>query len=236
MKNLILVFVAILFFGCSADDNGPENQSNPQSLILSKITEGTQVTSFTYENGLMSKITTTKPSQNIDIREYTYENNKIKKIYSYELTPIGAEITRSTIIYKYTGNKITSATNTENGVVYSDLYTYTNDLLTNRKEFFSNGSLNTSYDYEYYSDGNLKKISSSSGTEITNYNTYDSKNNFLKLIFTDELEMRHNSPKNNVLTSDNYNFEYEYNSSNYPIKITAKNGSNIVYVRNLEYL
>lgn len=236
MKKIILGFIAIFILGCSSDNSSPNNQSNPSSVVLSKITTGTEVTNLAYQNGFLSKITTTKPGQNTEIREYTYENNKIKQIYSYELTTSGATVYHSTIIYSYTGNKITSDTNNENGVNYSDSYTYTNDLLTNRNEFKSNGTLNTNYDYEYFSDGNLKKeTSSNNGIHITNYNTYDSKINYLKLIFTNELQLINNSPKNNVLTSDNYSFEYEYNSSNYPTKITKKNATNIVYTKILEY-
>ncbi|CAN1529907.1 hypothetical protein MCEGE10_01358 [Flavobacteriaceae bacterium] len=235
MKKIILAFIATSIVACSSDNNGTTNQ-NPTSLKLSKITRGTQVTNFTYQNGLLSKITTTNPSQSTEIRECTYENSKIKQIYSYELTSAGATVYPSTTIYSYTGNKITSDTNNENGVNYSDSYTYTNDVLTNRKEFHSSGTLNTNYDYEYFSDGNLKKeTQNNNGTYITNYNSYDSKNNYFKLIFTNEMQLIHNSPKNNVLTSDNYTFEYEYNSANYPTKITKKNGAAIVYIENLEY-
>ena len=240
MKKLIIIFiVAVTLIRCSSSDNNLSQNNSPTnsiSLKVKKITNGTSISNFEYVNGLVSKVINTTPSQNTSIFEYNYENGRIKQIYSYELTSSGSTVNPSTIIYSYTGSKITSDTNNDNGVNYSDSYIYNNDLLLNRKEFRSNGTINNNYDFEYFSDTNVKKETQTNTIVfVKNFSSYDTKFNYEKLIFTPELQLIYRTPKNNLLISDNATFEYEYNSQNYPTKITRKNNGIVSFVKVLEY-
>lgn len=245
MKKILIIFgFFFVAFGCSSDDKDTNNIDNLFTLKLSKFKNSKEESNLTYQNGFLSKIITNITSKNTRIAEYRYENNRVKEIYSYEQTSTGAKLNSSTLIFGYTGSKITSSTTYQNGINYAESYTYTNDLLTNTKSYNTDGILASETNYTYFSDGNLKKATTSLG-EVYNYNAYDDKQSYVKSIFTAELMSLYNNPVKNILSGDFlypgittpfvYSYQYEYNSFGYPITITSKSVGNSGEISYLEY-
>ncbi len=224
---------------CNSNDNNIIDPINNNSIKLIKVFDGIYTSNYSYDNGVLSQIQTTNNINNIvEIEEYTYENSKLKKIYTYDIVSNNG-ITNQTIhTYNYSGNIITSSINNENGDIYTNSYTYnSSSVLTNRKEFNPNGSLNTSYDFEYYENGNVKKVIDTNNSIIhtINYLTYDLRNNFELLYLTDALIKVNVVSKNNLISTDNYTYEYEYNSNNFPTKKTTKLNGVIEEIKTFEY-
>ena len=244
MKKIIALFLfVIFFFSCSSNDNNanPDNPSITSNIKLKKITSGNSITNFEYTDGLLSKVTSATPTQTSDVFEYKYENGKIKQRIFYQVTVAGATINQSYQNFYYTGGKISTDSGNDYSYIFSNSYSYTNDLLLNRKQFNENGVLNNNYDFEYYSDGNVKKQTetSNTGVYVSTFDSYDNKNNYEKLLYTPELQLLNRTSKNNLLASKivntNYTYEYEYNSDNFPTKITKKKNGTVQSVKFLEY-
>ncbi|MBS1533571.1 MAG: putative Ig domain-containing protein, partial [Bacteroidetes bacterium] len=140
--------------------------------------------------------------------QYGYINGKLDYVYisssSRNTNPPPMRIN-----YFYTGDLITSATNTYANVTNTYGYDANNQLV----------SLNNSVAYEYYPDGNLYKIYS---PPVKTYNSYDNKNNPFRLGgFTPEYLKLHCIPINNPTSMNNETYVYEYNQFDYPIKKTT---------------
>lgn len=239
MKKSVLAFsiITIMFFCSSFKDNSSHTKTD--SLKLTKITDGSDVTSFIYKNGLLIKTISVNPDNDYSsVIEYIYEKGKIKKRFFYDLLSNGTQENLTTIIYNYTGNLITSDINNTGGIKYSNVYLYNSlGIVSNRKEYDSKGSLKSNYDYEYYESGNLKKEIKTSGTDtqITNFISYDSKKNPEKLFLPNELTSIDLISNNNLLSFDETTFEYKYNESNYPSHIIERENNVIVSTKILEY-
>ena len=228
MKKIIYLFLAISIASCSSDDSEP-TQNPISNLKVKKITQGNSITDFTYVNGSIVKSITTTPGEDSFVTEYTYNNDKMVALYSYELnTNSGAKSSEIALSYQYTGDKITTSTEISNNQTYSNTYTYENNLLKNRKEFYANNVINTDYYYEYFSNGNLKNITenNSGSTYITTFSTYDNNKNYLNLIFPKAYQLIRVTNQNNILTASYGTFVYEYNSEGYSTKISKTSGPN----------
>jgi hypothetical protein len=251
MKKIILLSVLTIgIISCSKDNNSTTENTNPTTSgikILKQISkdysggiqQSEKITTFTYENNLLSKIITNTAGINeIYNAEFTYLNGKLKQKYSFEYSSTSGITYPSTVMYNYTGDLITSQTSNENGTNYSEIYTYnSSNQLINRKEFKANGNLNDETNYEYFTDGNLsKKITlTTTPNYISLYNSYDNKKNPYELIFTSAYLKIKAITKNNVTSFNSKTYEYEYNSNNYPTKSTEKVGTEIKNITTIEY-
>ena len=235
MKKIILLLSIIILNSCSRDDNGTGPINN--DLRVKKITESNSVTNFLYSNNLLSETIKTTPGELDFHKEYFYTNGKITQTKAYRINPNNVLSDLEIHNYSYTGNNITSSTLDQDGVVYNNTYTYVNDKLTNRKEFFFNGNLNTNYNYEYYPDGRLKKEDANGF--VTNFNTYDSKINYSQLYLTNELQKLYLVSVNNLTGSSNtngaYTYEYLYNSNNLPTKVESFLNGVLISTKVIQY-
>ena len=231
--SLIVIFLLLTSF------KTVPNEVGVNKLKLTKITDGLDVTNFIYENDLLHKTISTNPNNNYSsVSEYFYENGKVIKRSFYDLLSTGLKKNLITINYIYTGNLITSDMNNVESINYSNVYSYdTFGVLLNRKEFDSNGNLKNIYNYEYYGDGNLKQELKLSGDEsqITEFLSYDLKNNPAKLFIPFQLTIIDLISNNNLLSFGENTFEYEYNELNYPNKIIEKENGVIISTKILEY-
>lgn len=239
MKTIFNSIFIIVIFLLSTSFKTLPNDFGINTLKLTKITDGLDVTNFIYENDLLVKTISTNPNNNYSsVSEYFYENGKVKKRSFYDLLSTGLKKNLISINYIYTENLITSDINNVEGINYYNVYSYDNfGVLLNRKESDSNGNLINIYNYEYYGDGNLKQELKLSGNEsqITEFLSYDLKNNPAKLFMPFQLIVIDLISNNNLLSFGETTFEYEYNELNYPIKIIEKENDVIISTKILEF-
>jgi hypothetical protein len=177
-------------------------QNNLISEISERENQGQQLgtrKSFYYNSGQLNKMITTFSNTNgpTDLPR----TNKF--YYSQGL------ITKDTLDYSPHSNHFVHIY--DNGKI---MQTYVGDI--------GNPAANLYVEYEYHSDGNLYKKTSSYAPNNKVFNTYDSKNNPLRLGgFTSEYLALEAVPFNNPTSMNNETYVYEYNAFDYPIKKTT---------------
>jgi PBP1b-binding outer membrane lipoprotein LpoB len=219
MKRIILLFIAILIFGCSKDSDS-ENNGNVGGLKLIKIVEtdlrnnSTETINFTYTNGVLSKSEAIESNGNVYKTEYIYENGKLKSENHFDnLIPSG------TNTFTYTGNIVSSSLSFEDNQYFLHTYAYnSSNKLINAKQF-QNNKLQDDKNFEHNSMGNMTKIIY---VTYNNYSTmeYDNYKNPYSLIYSEAILNTFDEPgysKNNVTRFDGVTYEYIYNSNNYPV-------------------
>jgi hypothetical protein len=152
MKKIIYLFTAIIFAACSSD-SPEDNQNNNSNLKVKKITEGNTTINFIYSGGKVIKSESFRLGADKTIILFIYVDSKLraKNTTSIDLNTEGIFYEEATE-YSYTGDKITSSTVTNNqpfSNAFSNIYTYENNFLVNRKEYNLDGTINADYSYEY---------------------------------------------------------------------------------------
>jgi len=134
--------------------------------------------------------------------KYTYADNLIVKEENYRIQPFGSDIKERVFIYDADKNLVKILLKDYDGRSYEETITYEN----------GNCSSITS-----------KVVGSSDGSYRKTFR-YDDKNNYKRTMYPDNYLKILFEGKNNLLQEGNSSeMIYEYNSDNYPIKITENN-------------
>jgi hypothetical protein len=196
------------------------------------VLQNEEIITYSYENNLVSRIVTTLANgDTIENVRVKFENGKLKQMYSESLPTINEKKMATTKIFNYTDDLITSIESNENAIKSLQLFYYNNLKQVEKEKIFRNENLDGEVNNEYSTSGNISKRAASSSrfNYINVYNSYDDKNNPFELIFPLAYLKIHVRAKNNVLSSRlgiaNYTYKYEYNSNNYPVKITERVGT-----------
>jgi hypothetical protein len=185
-----------------------------------------------------------------EYRDIVYKNNKVDEIYSYTYSDFYVK-------YKYywNNNKLDSITTSQ--VLVDTVYLVGTDIL-----FYTDNRIDSIYNrlrdgftylkmYFYWDGGNiLREINTINGNIVEEYTyEYDNKNNMYESvaqsIIYDYRIMFFN--RNNVIkknyykhdeneTIDTYEYFYEYNEYDYPIKKTFINESGEEYIYRYTYI
>lgn len=237
----LITFSLLFLFSCSSEDSSSEN-TPPQNFLLKKIVEGDVVfggsfTDYTYDGNKLVEINRNDEKSDI----YTYTGNLITKIEKFQIyyagTPDEETELLSTDHFEYnTNNQLVEFKTT---TPYSDeervtTYVYNNNTVTFEQyennpgiapELLKTGTI-TLQDGEIVQLQVVKEFDS-----YTDNYTYDAKNSIFKNVLGyDKLIFTHIIGKQGSFTSvdtiiggisqnfvNNNEFEYTYNSDNYPI-------------------
>ena len=249
MKKIILTIV--LFFGIVAYSNSKSQNPPKETKVIRKIVKeyshgvliSDEIIIYSYENNLVSEITTTSPNGDVlDVTKVKYENGKLKQM-DLEVFPSKHRIkTYISNIYNYTDDLITSIESAQNGIKNMNFFYYNSLKQLEKKVLIRDGKTIEEEKYEYYSNGNISKTKNLSlgNKNSTDYNkTYDNKKNPFDLIFPPAYLKIYTIPQNNVISCRlgiyHYTYEYEYNSNDYPIKITTKGLGGKKTITTIEY-
>jgi hypothetical protein len=244
MKKII--FLTILTVGIVSYSNSkiisqaksyPTKETKVIRKIVKEYSHGVlqneEIITYSYENNLVSKIVTTLANgdtiENVGVK---FENGKLKEMHS-ELSPaINGKKMATTKIFNYTDDLITSIESNSNGIKSLQHFYYNNLKQVEREIYLRDGNKEREGKYEYFSNGNIAKkdfSSSMNNSHSDRYNSYDDKNNPFELIFPLAYLKIYVLAQNNVLScsigTTRYSYKYEYNSNNYPVKITQRFGA-----------
>lgn len=251
-KNIFLLFL-IASTVCSANELKIKMESSiiKDSLKLVKkvskyyvsgILEEEEITTFFYENNLISKIESKiddKVTGNVEVK---YENGKIKQMLEY-MKPLKSINEISVLrVYNYDKDLIVTVMESNGQRRLQKLYSY-NDLNQIVKcQITEEGKLVAEETYLYDKKGNLseRKYKGVSSNHKTLYRSYDDKHNSFALLYSEAYLKIIFSGKNNLVYSYNNEegkekYDYQYNSENYPIKITAKRNNEIKSITTIQY-
>ncbi|WP_339889764.1 hypothetical protein [uncultured Flavobacterium sp.] len=232
MKKIItILIVSILFFSCSSDDSSDNsNNTEPQTIKLKKITYSDGSTlNFSYSNNILSQ--TVGVSQNETFkREFVYENDKLVRIKNYVNN---LYLNNEDIVYQYIGNNISSSLGYEGNILFSHQFSYNNSNQMIEDSQSDNSVYCCSNYYTYNSNGNILIKSNSDNNFTTNY-TYDDKKNPLFYSFPEAYSKIKEISKNNIISED-FNYSYTYNSSDFPITKNQLSSGLSVLVETYEY-
>ena len=239
MKKLLsIISIVTIFFVCSALINNDISSTDNQ-IKLVRITEGEEITNLFYQNNVLVKTVSSNPSNDYSsVNELLYEKNKLKKRMYYDLLSSGKKENLETITYNYNGNLISDEISRTSDSTFFSSYKYNSDgRLKNKSEFNSKGLLQVTFEYSYYSNGNLQQEIETSGkdVQVTLYKAYDTKKNPFKQIYQNELAVIDLVTLNNLLSFAETTFEYEYNKADFPNKIVEKENGVVISTKILEY-
>lgn len=248
MKKIfcLITFSMLFLVSCSSDDSPSESETS--NLLLKQINEGDivfggTVTDYTYNGNKLLEIRSTNDS-GVFSHIYTYTGNLITKIEKFEIDYVGTPgeqtLLLSTDEFQYNGNdqlvqfKTTTPDSDEERVT---TYVY-NSGNTVTFEQYSNSPGNAPQSLKTgtitVQDGEISRLQvvKEFDSYTDNY-TYDTKNSILKnVVGYDKLIFTHIIGKQGSFTSVetivggisrnflNGEFEYTYNSDNYPITAT----------------
>lgn len=256
MKKFILLLFAFTGIICHSKDGTSLNLSANDSIrIVKKIVkiyekgvfQNEEVLTYTYENGLVSKIVT-KTNDTIIIEDVSikYENGKLKEILTvcpYAQYKKGDKTFTQlesiyNVTYNYENDLIKNATGYQfNKVTHFDNFIYNIDKDVVKKQTTVDGILKSETKYQFTKEHNLSKERGPNGND--NYTDYDNKKNPFNLVFPDAYLKIYHLSKNNLKSgtrnNNSYKYEYEYNSNNYPTKIIQKSGKKIKSETIIEY-
>jgi hypothetical protein len=219
-KILYLLSIAFIMLQSCSSDNNSENSNSSGNMLLKRleysdisvpiyfIYNGTKLNYFSYgETGLLKK-------------QFTYSGDLITKAEWFENGVA-------------TGEK--------------DTYFYSNNILSEHRKYSPGAVLERIYKYVYNSDGTIDLTSENSNGDIINFAKlyldpngnvinsessssvfvlfeYDNKNNpyrnitgYSEIFLTDPNLGNNNLTKKVFTNSSYYNYNYQYNSQNYPI-------------------
>lgn len=260
MKKIIfLIFLFIVSICYSKNEVALKIEPNDSLKVIKKMTknyedgvfQNEELIVFTYEDNLISKISTTQNGNFLEEVGVKYENGKLKQMNLLYTTLrnsknnlINPPKENLNVIYNYNDdNLITSLSNESNGLKYIHSFTY-NDAKQLIKEVESkDGIMLREKKYNYDKNGNISKEKNIAMGEYDYYKSYDDKNNPFSLIYPDAYLKIYKISKNNIksyrMSNNSYTsthtYEYEYNSNNYPTKIIQKNGRKIESETIIEY-
>lgn len=251
MKKSILLLLLITGIVCSANELKMKSLITKDSLKLVKkvskyyvngILDEEEITTFFYENNLISKIESKRDDKvtgNVVVR---YENGKIKEMTEYT-KPLKSVNEISVLrVYNYDKDLIVNVMESDGQRKVQKLYSY-NDLKQIVKcQITEEGKLVAEETYLYDKKGNLseRKYKRESSNHKTLYKSYNDKHNSFALLYSEAYLKIISNGKNNLVYSydnkgGNEKYDYEYNSENYPIKITMKRNNEIKSITTIEY-
>nr|WP_315188224.1 hypothetical protein [uncultured Flavobacterium sp.] len=253
MKRIIFFISVISYIVCCP--NIPKiktelSNTNDTLKVVKKVstnyTEGKpepeEVLTFFYENNLISKIESISDGKITGNVEIKYEDGKLKEMKEYTKPLKSLNELSVWRVFNYEKDVIASVLMTESQKKILYVYTY-NDLKQIVKcQFLENGKLLSEETYLYDKKGNLseRKYKGQSSKDVTFYKSYDDKHNSFGLIYSEAYLKIISMAKNNILHSYNYDggvdkYQYEYNSKNYPTKITLKRNGQIQNITTIQY-
>ncbi|MFC5977650.1 MULTISPECIES: hypothetical protein [Flavobacterium] len=253
MKRIIFFISVMIYIVCYP--NGPKIRTELSNIndtlkVVKKVSanytngnpEPEEVWTFFYENDLISKIESLSDGKITASVEINYEDGKIKEMKDY-IKPLKSLNEISVLrVFNYDKDLITNILTTESQRKILYMYTY-NDLKQIIKcQISENGKLLSEEAYLYDKKGNLseRKYEGQSKKDMTFYKSYDDKHNSFGLIYSEAYLKIISMAKNNILHSYNYDggvdkYQYEYNSKNYPTKITLKRNGQIQNITTIQY-
>lgn len=258
MKKSILLLFLIVSVVCSAKEIKIQTESLiPKDTLKVKKkvrqsfedgkAEELETITFFYENNLVSRIETVsgeKITENVEIK---YQDGKIKEM-KWNSKPLKSINEMSVLItYDYDKDLIVSSLLTEGQKKKHYRYIYNDLKQLIKRQATEEGKTVTEVTYSYDKKGNLSlsKHTSNDKSKYSDYKTfyksYDDKFNSFRLLYSEAYLKIVSIGKNNILNSyDNDGggvdkYEYEYNSENYPTKITRKNNNEIKSITIIEY-
>ncbi|MEO8238541.1 MAG: hypothetical protein ABI576_10570 [Flavobacterium sp.] len=208
---------------------------------LYDVLKSDQISSYVYENDLVSNIVTkTKEGNIIEDVKINYEDGKIKGMIM-NFPPL-KDRRESLIkkIFNYKDDLIISINTDDNGRKVFEELTYNDLNQVTKAKIIENKTIGQKK-YMYYADGNLSKriYSSSTSKDVDRYYSYDNKHNSFGLVFSDVFIKINIVSKNNVKTQINdgitVSYEYEYNSDDYPTKIIEIGDKGKKSITTIEY-
>lgn len=251
MKKIILI--TVLFSGIIVYSNSNITLSTKAIKVLKKIVkeyshgilEKEEILTYSYENNLVSKIvTTSKSGDTIEKVRIKYDENGKLKLMNVEMFPTKHMIKATSItnVYYYTEDLITSIVSNQDGNVHYEIFYYNSFKQVEKEKFLRDGKMEGEISFKYFSNGNISKKDfswSHSSDSTDRYKSYDEKNNPSELIFPSAYLKIYFPAKNNVISSRedaiHYTYQYEYNSNNYPVKITEKRMGGKKTITTIEY-
>lgn len=201
MKKIILISLLIIGTICySKEKNIDISQSKDSLKVVKKIVknygngiqENEETVVYTYENGLVSKIVTTRNdsmiTENVEVK---YENEKLKQMrVTYPLlkikkgdTMITQTASTITALYKYDDDLITNLKSIQNDETHNVYFSYNPKKQLIKKQITKDAILSTETNYTYNKQGNLLKEKEASSEYANFYKSYDDKKNPFNLIF-----------------------------------------------------
>lgn len=253
MKKYILLLLLIIGAICSAKvlkikiepstakDTLRVLKINSKKYINGK-TEEEEVMTFFYENNLISKIVTQVDDKVTGTVEIKYEDGKMKEMKENYKTLKSINELSVVRNFNYENDLVKSVLVTENGKKVLKVYAYNHLKQIIKCQNLDGGKLISEEKYTYNENGNLAKEEYQDGDKYF-YKKYDNKKNAFTLMYPEAYLKVIRVFKNNVIHSfdssigykESLYYEYEYNSQNYPAKITTKSGRKLKNVSTIEY-
>lgn len=230
MKKTLLLLLLPLLVTTSCETNDDETLGDQSTIrvksivyqnresVISYGTNGYSTGSFEktvdteYETEIeydqSNNITSVSQYTNLTLwyrAKYTYADNLIVKEENYRIHELGSAIKERLFIYDSDKNLVKILLKDYDGRSYEETMTYEN--------------------------GNCRSITSNVGSSSPDTKTfkYDDKNNYVRTMYPDNYLKILLAGKNNVIQKGNNNqIIYEYNSDNYPIKITEYNNTTLI--------
>lgn len=222
MKKLLLSLFAFTLFSCVSDDSDipPANSGlKLVKIVETDLDDNTVLTSsLNYTNDQITKVEGSESTGNTFKTEFVYENqNLVRENHFENNTPIGY------IILNYTGDRVTSTASREEGIDYTNNYTYGNSGFVTSEKQYRNGELDDDRYYDRDNAGNIVRYEYDAGYIAYSYDT--AKNPF-SIIYSDAV-LKVNGPrftKNNITKETASNgtvrtYTFTYNSEGYPTEV-----------------
>lgn len=235
MNKIFLLFLSVLFIGCSkSDDNSSAPAKNTikhisETVYYSSNSSDTNSATFNYENGILKNITEDGSNRK---GEFIYDGDKIINYNYYEANTLMSSYTIS-----YNGTMLTSMLTDES----LSNYQYIDGKVSSYQYLAGSGTNYTLYEeenYEYTNNNvvvvNGTRYYASTPSYYKWGYDYDSKNDLLKnmnpyLKFIFKFESTTPFSQNNALVGYTYNssnarvqdytYQITYNSDNFPTNI-----------------
>ena len=242
MKNLAIILLIAISFGCKKESAGPNGPSVQGKKLISITTNNKLNHSFQYEKDLLVKenffsFCETNPTEEFS---YEYQNSKLSMIkttsrmmYSSTAALCNPSLgLKAEEIFEYNNaGKIMKVTRkTESAVGSTTEYFYNSKGLI-EKEILLWGPNSLTTTFEYDSKGNLIKQIDPDG-QIAYYE-YDNKINPYYLINQRPawISAFNKSPNNVIKATGRYNFTrtFKYDAEGYPTEVSEDNGFTYKY-------
>lgn len=210
MKQITLLFIALIIFGCS-NDNSNDDSKNTDTVKLVKVVEvdnndnETTTTILNYDgNKLDTSISTDK--YEVFKTKFIYEKNKLVKL---ERTINYLYSSNNDLTIEYEGDNIYKTYGYDGSTtLFSHEYFYNSkgQLITDKQ--YDNNKYCCETNYTYDSNGNI-----SGGS-------YDDKKNPMYYILPEAYSKIKEISKNNLLSDGTSTYAYEYNTEGFVTKKT----------------
>ncbi|MBF4473084.1 hypothetical protein [Flavobacterium sp. HJJ] len=250
-SNLLLIIIFVTFnYGYSQEINLDTIRITNQIKVSKKISkdyiknvvDSEEIIQYNYQNKQLTSIITTSPAGDVIEKETVkYQDNKLNEIHYEYFKYKDIEASAFTFSFEYTNDLITKLIETENGIQTEEHYTYNKLNQLKEVRIVKDKKVLETRKCKYNKKGHLVKVIYivNNYSYSDSYKSYDTKKNSYELIFPKPYLKLINSERNNVLEEnikgDNFTYDYEYNSDDYPVKIIEKKDNEIVNITTIEY-